>query len=220
MIFREADHPVNQSKSEILGRTSGGFSISEKQATCNECGADIDHGDDVTTYAVWKSHSIHHSWDRRAFFCRKCKPRNLDNEVLDEYTSYHNEVLVTGTLRDKGYWATYSDGDGGTEKRWEYQRDKWAEFAATRVEDLKATPESKATVTEVGPTQFTYLPEADGGTIPVPAAVLSELVANTTLEDDASTQWDAAKDNPVRWARALLDEYNGAVVNPTPWRGE
>lgn len=220
MIYREEDHPVNQSRSEILGRTSGGFSISEKQATCDECGTDIDHGDDMGIYSVWKSHSIHHTWNRISFFCRECKPRSLDADALDEYTSYHNEVLVTGTLRSKGYWGTYVNDDGESEKRWTYQDGKWAEFAATRVEDLKTDPESGATVTEVGPTQFSYYPGTYGGTIPVPATVLSELVANTTLDDDSSTNWDAASTNPVRWAKCLLAEYDDATVRQNPWEDE
>lgn len=208
MIHNESDHPTNQSRNEILGRVAGGFSIRESSANCTECGQDLDHGKHVTMFFTWICPSIYHRWARKAMFCRACYPRDLSADVLEGLTRANNEVLVTGALRDKGHWGTYRE-DGETVKRWTRQDGKWAEFAPTRIEALDTEPGMSGRVTDVGPNQFMYKPETHGSTVPVPAAALAALVSNTTLEDDAATEWDPASANPVRWATALLHNHSG-----------
>ncbi len=204
MIHTEADHPVNYTNDRILGAVSGGFALSEKQCTCSGCGEDIDHGDSVRVHAVFRSFSIYHKWERKEMFCRECKPTSLDSDLLAD--SYSNEALVVGTLRDKGYWGTFSDGEGGTEERWTYQDNHYADFAATRVTDRNADPNVGYRVTEIGPRQATYTPESDGKTVPIPETVLEALIESSTIEDD-SNRHSKARVNPVRWAKGIMSYH-------------
>lgn len=215
MIRDESKHPTNQSNAEVIGQVSGGFSLSERQCTCGECGDDLEHGDTVTVFAVITCPSIYHRWSRRAYFCRECSPSELDEEVLSEYRRSTFEVLVKGTLRDKGYWGTYSDGDGGWEKRWTYQDKKWAEFAGTQIKDRRGSDDSGITVTDVGPNQFGYNPAEHGKTIPVPAGVLEELIEHSDLEYEPEG-WARSSDHPLKYARDLVARHGGGY---TAWQG-
>lgn len=206
MIRTEADHASNQSDAEVLGRCTGGFALSEDACSCAECDTDLDHGDPVTAWFVWTVSSIHHGWSRKRLFCVECAPSDLDGLAEMGYGPRRVGALVKGTLRDRGYYGHYADGDGGWEKEWTHQDGKWAEFAATRLLDRRDNDEVSPTVTDVGDRQFNYSPVAHGGAVAVPATVLARLIETSTLEDTADTSYRAANDNPIRWATALLDD--------------
>lgn len=204
MIRTPDAHPINQSNNEVLGHVAGGFSLSESQCECGDCGADLEHGDAVTGFFAYGQFSITHRWNRRALFCRECNIRELDDEALEGYRRSTYEVLVRGTLRDKGYMGTYADG-----KRWTYQDGKWADFAALDIKDRKGQdqPNGALNVTEIGPRHFTYIPSRDGATVPVPAGVLRALVEEADTGDNPPSKYKPADDNTARMAEALLDYY-------------
>lgn len=205
VIRTEADHPFNHSDDEVLGKVSGGFSLSKQQCTCSVCGAGLEHGDTVTVYCRVTCPSIHHRWTRTAYYCIDCEPNDLGDVPSDARVSGGNEALVTGTLRSKGYrpWDADKDSD-----KLRYQDGKWAEFAATRLEDRNLSPTASATVTDVGGNQYSYNPDAHGPTVPVPASVLSRLAETSTISSTSDATFKRASDNPVMWATQLLLAYD------------
>lgn len=202
MLKTEDRHPYNQSNNEVLGRVSGGFPLSEDRCECAGCGADLDHGDSVTAYCRVTCPSIHHRWDRPALFCRRCAPSDLDDGRLDEHRRSGNEALVTGTLRDKGYWG-HVMRDGERVEEWRYQDNRYAEFAGTRVEDRRRSAGLSPTITDVGGHQYHYSPAEDGPVVPVPAQPLAEVLADAT-EADTDAAFVRPNGDPVRWLRHLL----------------
>lgn len=206
MIHRESDHPANQSNSEILGRVSGGFSLAESSCVCNGCREDIDHGDTVVVLHSLRCPSIYHRWAREAVFCRRCAPNSLDADALEDYKTRPTAVLVRGTLRDKGYWATYTDDEGERYEEWTYQDNRYAEFAGTRVVDRRINEDFSPNVTKIGPRQYNYKPSEHGETVAVPSTILAALVDAADIEDEASRR-RAASENPLRWARYLLADH-------------
>lgn len=202
MIHDESYHPVNQSDNEIIGAVSGGFSFPIERCHCDACDGHLDWGKDAVAFAQWSVFSIFHKWNRKALFCRDCRPSSLDDEMLDEYGRVENEAIVDGCIRDRGFWAHYVR-DGEAVREWTRQDGKEAGFAGVRLLDIRRDGSFAVTVTDVGARQYTYSPDDDGPTVAVPARVLEQLVEHSAL-DDAHGRFDASNESPEAWGRDLI----------------